>query len=180
MGVKFIVCHDTGNAGATAQNNTDFYIRSANETQASAHTFIDDKGVIEVIPDFEKAWHVRYDNTLDNSLYGDDANDIALGIELCYGGKIDTKIAYANYVEYIALKCTKFNLDPLKQLIGHYKLDPARRTDPLNAFKTINITWEQFVSDVKAKTSPIPKVEMVSIDIPKDKLQKVLDFLKTI
>ncbi|WP_235929795.1 hypothetical protein [Chengkuizengella marina] len=35
----------------------------------------------------EKAWHVQYQKPLDNQLFGDDANDIAAGVELCYSYK---------------------------------------------------------------------------------------------
>jgi len=72
--VKFIVAHDTGNFGSTAKNNVDYYQRTNNESQASAHIFVDDKQIIECIPSIttdkpEKAWHVRYNMSKDNELY---------------------------------------------------------------------------------------------------------------
>ena len=154
-GVKFIVCHDTGNDGSTALQNVDYYIRSANEVEASAHTFIDDKGALECIPQDEKAYHCRRVITKDNELYGVDAIDYSLGIELCYStkGVFDSKKAYENYVEYIKGLCTKYNLDHRKHVVSHATLDPTRRTDPINAFSTIGKTWEIFINDLSGKTT---------------------------
>ena len=149
LGVKFITAHDTGNLNSTALQNVDYFIKSANEIQASAHTFIDDVNIIECIPSDEKAYHVRRASEIDNSIYGVDAIDWALAVELCYFTDLErSKIAYNNYVEYIKGLCTKYALNPATAIIGHYTLDPIRRTDPLNAFKRINITWEQFIKDL--------------------------------
>ena len=85
--VRFIVSHDTGNPGSNAIGNRDYF----NEIQpkASAHTFIDDKTILEIIPINEVAYHVRYGVPTDNDLYGYDANKAAIGVELCYGGDVN-------------------------------------------------------------------------------------------
>ncbi|QNR70402.1 N-acetylmuramoyl-L-alanine amidase (plasmid) [Paenibacillus peoriae] len=160
--VGFVVAHDTGNPGSTATGNISYYTNSANDISASAHTFIDGSKIIECIPATigtpEKAWHVLYNRTKDNELFGDDSNDIAIGVELCYGesykdgkltNKIDDKEAYKRYVWYIAYVCYKFNLDPATKITGHFILDPGRKTDPgKNALPKMGITWEQFLKDV--------------------------------
>lgn len=150
LGIKFLVAHDTGNDGSTAKNNVTYYKNSANVMEASAHTFIDDKDIIECIPLTEKAWHVRYEITLDNERFGDDANDIAIGVELCYStkGKFDSKKAYERYVWYLAYLCKKYGLDPRSKIIGHQHLDPSRKTDPTNALKTIGKSYDVLISDV--------------------------------
>ena len=84
LGVAFLVSHDTGNDGSTAQENVNYYINSDNAESASAHFFVDDKKIICCIPEGEKAWHVRYNVPIDNDLYGRDANDWSIGIELCF------------------------------------------------------------------------------------------------
>lgn len=152
LGVKFIVCHDTGNDGSTANGNVKYYHDSANKMQSSAHYFVDDKNIICVIPEDEKAWHIHYGSAVDNKIYGDDANDIALGIELCYSTKklFDSIKAYQNYCALIAHLCIKYKLNHTTNLISHAKLDPTRRTDPINAFSKIGKTWEQFIIDVGA------------------------------
>src|SRR3990167_1944740 len=159
LGVKFIVEHDTGNLNSTAMQNVNYFINSANEIEASAHTFIDDINIIECIPLSEKAWHVRRNVNIDNTIYGVDANDWAIGVELCFFTDIErTKKAYANYVQYIKELSQKYNL-PRTSHVAHKTLDPTRRTDPLNAFKTIGKTWEQFLQDLYPQSNS-PKDEI--------------------
>ncbi|AYB38383.1 peptidoglycan recognition protein family protein [Brevibacillus laterosporus] len=160
--VGFIVAHDTGNPGSTAFVNISYYQNTCNSMSASAHTFIDDTSICECIPATtgkpEKAWHVLYDVPLDNQWFGGDANDIAIGVELCYGeyrknGTIKQKIndseAYKRYVWYIAYLCYLYGLLPEQHIVGHCDLDPKRKLDPTkNAFSKMNITWKQFIQDV--------------------------------
>lgn len=164
--ITYLVCHDTGSNGSTAEENVDWYIKSANDLQASAHAFVDDQGVIECIPLSEKAWHVRYNAGIAPNLQGNFANDHAIGIELCYStrGNFDTHGAYKNYCEYIASLCHAYSLDMTK-LVQHTELDPTRRTDPLNAFKTIGKTWEQFLEDIR---SILQTKSIHAMDITKD------------
>lgn len=156
--VRFIVAHDTGNDGSTASGNVGYYERSANEVSASAHTFIDDKCIIECIPATlktpEKAWHVRYNVTGDNIKFGDDANDAAIGVEFCYSyqkGSIDNKESYNRYVWYLAYLCYKYGLNPIKDIIGHNQLDPTRKTDPQNGLQHLGKTFGNLITDVAAE-----------------------------
>jgi N-acetylmuramoyl-L-alanine amidase CwlA len=153
--IVFIVAHDTGNLNSTAKNNVDYYKRTANEMSASAHLFVDDKETVLCVPIEEKAWHVRYDLPVDNQMFGDDANDISIGIELCYFDDLErSKKAYANYVKEFVKLCAAYSLDPRKHIVGHYLLDPARRTDPVNAFKRIGKTMNGFIDDVAESLKP--------------------------
>lgn len=175
-GVKFIVAHDTGNDSSTASQNVNYFIQSANEMSASAHTFIDDKDIIECVPLDEKAWHVRYITTTDNNMFGVDANDYAIGVELCYFSKDKERSlkAYNNYVEYIAQKTLEYNLNPKTKIVGHYTLDPGRKTDPINAFKTFNKTWEDFINDLSEArirlSEPVKQPEPVIVPTIKNEV----------
>jgi N-acetylmuramoyl-L-alanine amidase len=154
--VGFLVSHDTGNDGSTAKGNVSWYEQTRNDSEASAQTFIDDVDIIECIPATidkpEKAWHVLYNRPEDNAWFGDDANDIAIGIELCYTnnkGKINNNESYKRYVWYHAYCCYKFNLDPYTKITGHNELDPDRKSDPFkNALKIMGISKAQFIQDV--------------------------------
>lgn len=150
--VAFIVAHDTGNKNSTARQNVQYYINSANEISASAHIFVDDKEILECIPTFqthpEKAWHVNYDKPYDNELYGIDANDGAMGVEYCYGDKINADEAYKRYVWVLAYLCYYFNLNPKTSIVGHMILDPQRRIDPKNGLSYSGRTYEQLLQDV--------------------------------
>ncbi|MDM5153293.1 N-acetylmuramoyl-L-alanine amidase [Bacillus sp. DX1.1] len=177
--VAFVVAHDTGNPNATAAQNVLYYERSCNEMSASAHLFVDDRDIIECIPALtakpEKAWHVRYDVPGDNNRFGQNANDAAIGVELCYGtsGKIDNEEAYTRYVSVIAYICNRFSLHPSVSLISHKELDPSRREDPHTAFAYMGKSWGEFVQDVMREfegTSPAVTVRTGIVEIVADSL----------
>lgn len=153
--VKFIVAHDTGNPNSTANGNVQYYERSHNDTSASAHLFVDDRDIIECVPALtglpEKAWHVLYGVPADNSLFGFDANDTAIGVEYCYGTKINADESYNRYVWVMAYICEKFSLDPRKAIVGHFFLDPLRKTDPVTGLAQSRRTYEQLLRDVAAE-----------------------------
>lgn len=150
--VSFVVAHDTGNPTSTAMQNVTYYKNSCNADYASAHIFVDDKHIIECIPALtgtpEKAWHVMYNPTQDNIMFGSDADDTAIGVELCYGKNINFKTAYKRYTWVLAYICYKFGINPATHLTGHEFLDPTRKTDPTNALKTGDVTFKQLVKDV--------------------------------
>jgi|SRR5690625_1698715 len=143
--VKFLVSHETANNNAGADNHFQYFNNIT--FQASAHTFIDDKKILEIIPLNEKAWHVQYNQ--DKRVLGlGYANDNAIGIELCRPGNF--KQAYDRYVWYHAYLCKKFGLQPKKHIIQHSKLDPARRSDPESWLNPNGVTWNKFISDVQS------------------------------
>jgi N-acetylmuramoyl-L-alanine amidase len=153
--VQFIVAHDTGNPGSTARANVSYYENSRDQMSASAHLFVDDKEIIECVPALtgpaEKAWHVVYDTPIDNSIFGDDANDIAIGVELCFGGRINMAEAYKRYVYTLAAICHRFDLNPITKITGHYIIDPKRKIDPQNSLKMIGKNLVDLKKDVEAE-----------------------------
>ncbi|SCW82755.1 N-acetylmuramoyl-L-alanine amidase [Paenibacillus tianmuensis] len=99
----------------------------------------------------EKAWHVVYNTPIDNRMFGVDSNDYAGGVELCYGGKINLNEAYKRYVWVLAYACYRYGLNPATDITGHHILDPARKTDPVNALRLLGKTFEQLIADVVAE-----------------------------
>lgn len=157
--VRFLVAHDTGNPGSTAASNIQFYTNTcqtvAPAKTASAHLFVDDKEILECVPALtgpaEKAFHVLKKVTKDNELYGVNANDGAIGVEYCYGGSINADKAYEKFVWVLAKLCFVFHLDPAKDIVGHFFLDPARKTDPVTGLARSRRTYEQLLRDVAAE-----------------------------
>jgi len=172
-GVKFIVAHDTGNPSSTALNNVNYYERSRNDDFASAHLFVDDHEIYECIPTGlienmvpEKAWHVVYNTPIDNQLYGCDSNDYAIGIEYCFGGKIDAEEAYKRFIWLTAYVCYKYGLDPAKDVTGHHILDPKRKIDPKNGLNlSLGITFEQYIEDVVKEYTECLKEDEPMLDV---------------
>lgn len=150
--VKFIVAHDTGNPNSTALGNVRYYENSRNEMSASAHLFVDDKEIIECIPALtgppEKAWHVLYGVPTDNQLFGFNANDAAIGVEYCYGDRINADESYARYIWVMAYICFKFGLNPKNSVTGHFFLDPQRKTDPVTGLAHSRRTYDQLLKDI--------------------------------
>jgi N-acetylmuramoyl-L-alanine amidase len=162
--VSFIVAHDTGNKNSTAKQNIQYYINSAFEQYASAHIFVDDTGIYECIPALtgvpEKAWHVLYEKTFDNELFGDDSNDIGVGVEYAFGDNINADESYKRFIWVMAYIAYKFNLDPSNTVIGHMILDPQRKTDPTNGFKQSGRSYEQMLKDVVAEYKECTQTEV--------------------
>ncbi|WP_172251908.1 peptidoglycan recognition protein family protein [Saccharibacillus deserti] len=152
----FFVAHDTGNPGAGADSHYR-YFNALTDRSASAHTFIDDKKILEIIPagtdkaPAEKAWHVLYNVTSDNERFGYNANDAALGVELCYGGNIDFEQAYKRFAWYLAYCCARWNKDPRLFIPSHKQLDPARKIDCDNGLKSGGRTLKELIADVTAE-----------------------------
>lgn len=171
--VIFCVCHDTGNKNSTAKQNVQYFINSANEISASTHIFVDDKEIIECIPVFqkypEKAWHVQYQKITDNKMFGVDANDAAIGVEYCYGDKINADEAYKRYVWVLAYICYYFGLNPITSAVGHMILDPERRTDPQNGLSYSGRNYEQLLKDI---VKEYKECANLFIDVPDDLPQK--------
>ncbi|WP_342422872.1 peptidoglycan recognition family protein [Paenibacillus sp. FSL E2-0178] len=178
----FLVAHDTGNPGATADKHFEYFQTLVNRS-ASAQVFVDDKRILEIIPtgtgtdQAEKAWHVLYNVTTDNAKYGDDANDIALGVELCYGGKINTIEAYKRYVWYLAYCCDKWKLNPLTHIPSHKQLDPTRKSDVDQALKTIGKTLKDLLYDVAREMQEEPAVIVApaAVQLPASVAQALIE-----
>lgn len=176
--VRFLVAHETANNNA----NADGHFRYFNDQQpsASAHTLIDDCKVLEIVPLWEKAWHVNYNKPMDNQLFGDDANDCAIGVELCRTG--DFAKAYDRYVWYFAYLCKHFALDPRKHIVSHKKLDPERRSDPESWLNPHGITWDNFINHVSSYVNrwdlePLPTFKLDTIPTKSAKMYRLAHFI---
>ncbi|UVI32102.1 N-acetylmuramoyl-L-alanine amidase [Paenibacillus spongiae] len=166
--VRFIVAHDTGNKNSTAIGNIGYYQNSRNDMSASAHIFLDDKGIWECIPALtgtpEKAWHVLYEKPNDNAMYGYEANNCAIAVEYCYGDNINANEAYKRYVWVLAYICFKFGLNPSKDIVGHHILDPQRKSDPKSGLAHSGRTYEQLLIDVVKEYEDCTKEEEDEMD----------------
>jgi len=165
----FGVAHDTGNINSTARQNVAYFNRKFQVIKgrnyemgldqhglfvpfrvASAHSFTDDKEIIICIPLDEKAWHVLYNVPTDNTMFGGNSNDIAIGHELNYfDDAARTRKAYDKYVWLWAYTAHLYGWkDIRKSITFHSVLDPGRKSDPMNAFKIIGKTYEDFLQDI--------------------------------
>ncbi|MFB1100926.1 N-acetylmuramoyl-L-alanine amidase [Terribacillus sp. JSM ZJ617] len=142
---SFLVSHETANNSADAHDHYSYFQNT--KLAASAHTFIDDEVILEIIPLDEVAYHVQYQKPYDNQRFGDDANDDAIGTELCRTGNFAK--AYDRFVWYHAYLCKKFGINPTTHIANHKSLDPERRSDPDSWLNPNGVTWKEFLADVK-------------------------------
>jgi hypothetical protein len=179
----FFVAHDTGNPGASAENHFNYFNNLVGRS-ASAHVFIDDKMILEIIPTgtgkepAEKAWHVLYNVTTDNERFGYDSNDAALGIELCYGSNknnsIDFNEAYKRFVWYLAYCCDKWGKNPFVHIPSHKQLDPARKRDVDQALALYGKTLKDLLNDVAAELNAVPTVTLDFVPLDKEVVQSLI------
>ena len=74
--IKYIVLHYTGNKGDTAKNNGTYFC--GGDRNASAHYFVDDDEIVQVVEEYNSAWAVGD----GKGAYGI-TNQNSISIEMC-------------------------------------------------------------------------------------------------
>ncbi|MEI3089740.1 MAG: peptidoglycan recognition family protein [Oscillospiraceae bacterium] len=82
--VRYIVMHYTANNGDTARNNCDYYHRVGG-LQASAHYFVDERGVMQSVREGDTAWHCG----ARAYWHPECRNANSIGIEMCSRKRAD-------------------------------------------------------------------------------------------
>lgn len=106
---KYITVHNTAN-DASAENEIAYMVRNNNAT--SYHYAVDDKEIIQGIPDNHNAWHCGDGNGKGNMT--------SIGVEICYSksGGERYKKAEENAVQLVAYLLKKHNL-PITHVKQH-------------------------------------------------------------
>lgn len=114
-GRNYIVLHYTGNHTDTAKNNS-IYFHSVNRS-ASAHLFVDENFVYEVVGLSDTAWAVGKD--YGGKLFGKCSNRNSINIEMCStNGKISKK-TLENTVKLTKKLMKTYNI-PESHVVRHY------------------------------------------------------------
>lgn len=139
--IEYLVIHDTGNTGvgANALNHKN-YVEN-NTRGASAHYFVDDKGIVQFVGDSKSAGavgdgHGKYGITNSNSL----------SIEMCINSDGDYVKTYKNTVELTKNLMEKFNIS-IDRVVRHY--DASRKSCPGHMKPNNWAKWWQFKEDIK-------------------------------
>ncbi len=139
MALEFIVVHNTAN-DASAANEVAYMIR--NNNQVSFHYAIDDKEIVQGIPENRNAWHA-----------GDGGNGRGnrkgLSIEICYsksGGQrfIEAEKLAAKFIAY-KLKEKGWGIDRVKK-----HQDFSGKYCP---HRTLDMGWQRFLDMVQKELS---------------------------
>lgn len=137
MKPEFIVVHNTAN-DASAANEVAYMISNGNEV--SFHYAIDNKQVVQGIPETRNAWHAGDGTNGKGNRYG-------IGIEICYsesGGKKFTD-AEKLAAKFIAEKLDEKGWD-ISKVKKHQDFAPKRCPH-----RTLDMGWQRFLDMVQAE-----------------------------
>ena len=115
-GRDYIVIHYTGNKTDTAEANANYFYDTYRG--ASAHYFVDDINVYEVVSPNNTAWSVGV-NYGSNNLFGKCTNVNSINIEMCSTNGRITEATFNNTVELTKKLMKKYNI-PASRVVRHY------------------------------------------------------------
>jgi N-acetylmuramoyl-L-alanine amidase len=139
---KFIVVHDTGDPGASAQNEHDYF--SGGSRGASADFFVDSNNIIQIVDtDNFYSWHCGD----GNGAYGI-TNANSLGIEMCLeddGYPSDSTVD--NTIDLVRYLMDKYNIG-IGNVVRHY--DASRKCCPCSFSANNWARWYDFKNRVSS------------------------------
>lgn len=126
--LKGIVIHWTANTSKGANAQAHFRYFNNAYRGASCHYFVDDKQVVQLIPDDEVAWHVgdsiKISNLPIRAKYvpkGDNPNNYFIGVEMCVNVDSDQQKVLDTTVQLVGQLMIKYKLTR-DQIVRHYDL----------------------------------------------------------
>ena len=151
MDAEFVVVHNTAN-DASAQNEIAYMIR--NDNKISFHYAIDDKEIVQGIPENRNAWHASDGRNGQGNRKG-------IAIEICYSKSGGERFSNAEKLatEFIAMKLKEkgWGIDKVKK---HQDF-----TNKYCPHRTLDMGWDRFLNMIKShleESTPItPKPEPV-------------------
>ncbi len=147
---KYIVIHYTANNGDTAINNAKYFY--SENRGASAHYFVDENEIVQVVEDKNIAWHCGTTGTY----YHECRNSTSLGIEMC-SRKYDDGIYYIkDEVVDKTIELTQYLMElhgiPAENVIMHY--DVTHKSCPAPFVINTNL-W----TDFKNKLTQVEEID---------------------
>lgn len=141
MTAKFIVVHNTAN-DATARNEIAYMVRNSSST--SYHYAIDDKEIVQGLPENRNGWHAG-DGREGNG------NRNGIGIEICYSESGGERFIGA---EKLAAKFIAFKLNEKGWGIDKVKKhqDFQKKYCP---HRTLNMGWQRFLDMIQLELNQI-------------------------
>lgn len=138
MNVQWLTIHETGNAKVGADAEAHQRYAQNNDRSVSYHWAVDDKVMLQILPDNEIAWHA-------GSKAG---NRTSIAIEICENADGNKEQRYQNAVYLSAYLLHKHNL-PLERMVPHKKWSGK------NCPRNLLLQWEAFQRDVSAQLTKI-------------------------
>lgn len=152
MNAEFFVVHNTAN-DATARNEIAYMIR--NDNKVSYHYAIDDKEIVQGIPENRNAWHAGDGNGQGNRK--------GIGIEICYSKSGGSKFIAA---EKLAAKFIAFKLNE-----KNWGIDRVKKHQDFSGkycpHRTLDMGWQRFLNMVQAELDNLKGEEMITVALQK-------------
>jgi len=139
--IAYIVCHDTGNQDDTPEGNANYF--SADNRNASAHYFVGDTSIVQVVEDINAAWHCGD----GNNAYGIN-NHNSLGIEMCNTNGQITEVTEVNMLDLVYAKMIEHNV-PTERVVRHYDASRKNCPEPWSANNWAK--WNEFKKRLNTK-----------------------------
>ena len=143
--IKWIVIHYTGNYSKGADAMAHYRYLQTAIRYGSAHYFVDDKQIIQVIGDSFVAWSVADNQGFGKFLNGC-TNSNSISIEMCVNSDSDQDKIYKNTLELTKNLMQKFKV-PVERVCRHY--DVSRKDCPHNMRENNWAKWWQFKKDIE-------------------------------
>lgn len=151
---KFIVVHYTGDQTDTARGNAN-YFKSVNRG-ASAHYFVDDNDIYQVVRDKDAAWSVgKLYNKAVAPLWGICTNYNSINVELCSVAGEITQKTQDNAAELIRAKMREYNI-PFDNVVRHYDVCGKQCPGWEGWYGSNAPKWAAFRNKIQAQPTPQP------------------------
>ncbi|GMG96869.1 peptidoglycan recognition protein family protein [Tepidimicrobium xylanilyticum] len=147
MDPEYIVVHNTAN-DASARDEIAYMIR--NNTQVSFHYAIDDKEIVQGIPENRNAWHAGDGNGQGNRK--------GIGIEICYSKSGGKRFEEA---EKLAAKFIAYKLDE-----KNWGVDRVKKHQDFSGkycpHRTLDLGWQRFLNMIQNELNKLKGAEKVT------------------
>ncbi|OWZ83243.1 N-acetylmuramoyl-L-alanine amidase family protein [Natranaerobius trueperi] len=134
--IKYIVIHDTGNLSKGADANAHYNYFNTKDRQASAHYFVDDSKVLQVVEDFNASWHCGD----GNGKFGI-TNSNSIGVEICINSDGDYNKALDHTVELVKDLMSNYSI-PIERVVRHF--DASKKICPKTMSENNWDKWDKF------------------------------------
>lgn len=163
--IKFIALHWTSNTSDTATAMNHYKYFQNNNVGASAHYFVDDNDIVQIVGDSTIAYAVGGNQGYGVGL-GGITNYNSISIEMCVNHGYSDKMLF-NTIELVKELLMQY---PNAKVVRHW--DATRKNCPQGFTGTNNGRWNKFLSDVKQPRRLI-------LDLSKDSVAVEVNSQKT-
>ena len=137
---KYIVVHDTGNSRPGADAKAHYKYFNGKYRGASAHYFVDDTQVVEIIDPRVIAWHCG-DGRGKYGIY----NSNSIGVEICINSDGNRSATLDKTIELIRHLMSHYNI-PKTRVVRHY--DASRKICPGTMAANNWQGWREFYNSI--------------------------------